>query len=70
MVAAVFNAANEIAVGEFLRERIAFGMIAKTVEYVLSATTPAAVTSLEDVFQADADARRLAVDYLGRKLCS
>ena len=64
------NAANEIAVGEFLRERIAFGMIAKTVEYVLSATTPAAVTSLEDVFQADADARRLAVDYLGRKLCS
>ena len=64
------NAANEAAVAAFLEERVPFGAIARTVAHVLEATPQTPVASLEDVFRADAAARRRAEDFIGRNLCS
>ncbi len=57
-----FNAANEVAVQLFLEERITFGRIAEIIERVVSADSHNGgdATSLEDVMDADAEARRLA----------
>jgi 1-deoxy-D-xylulose-5-phosphate reductoisomerase len=56
----VLNAANEVAVAEFLAGRLPFGRIPGLVEDVLQAVPAAAVRSLEDVMEADARARRTA----------
>ncbi|MSR40568.1 MAG: 1-deoxy-D-xylulose-5-phosphate reductoisomerase [Phycisphaerales bacterium] len=62
---AVFNAANEIAVEEFLARRIRFLDITRIVEATLERFAPASkrastTLSLEDVFAADAGARLYA----------
>jgi len=62
----VLNAANEVAVGEFLHRRIPFGKIAQIVDEVLSNTPQTAVNSLEEVFAADRQARELAEAYIRR----
>ena len=61
---AVFNAANEIAVDAFLRERIPFLEIPEIVERTLEAFPPREPETLEDVLAADAEARRIAAERI------
>ena len=53
----VFNAANEVAVGAFLQERLDFPSISAVVETVLSEVQTLPVTEVADVFEADRIAR-------------
>jgi 1-deoxy-D-xylulose-5-phosphate reductoisomerase len=55
-----FNAANEIAVDAFLQERIGFLDIAPLVEDALARSEGAPARDLDELVEADADARRLA----------
>jgi len=59
-VANVMNAANEVAVHAFLSGRIGFLDIVATVERTLERLAPARPSSLEEVFEIDAEARRVA----------
>jgi 1-deoxy-D-xylulose-5-phosphate reductoisomerase len=54
------NAANEIAVAAFLDRRIGFLEIARVVEETLERVDGAPARDLEELVDADADARRLA----------
>ncbi|MBV8166399.1 MAG: 1-deoxy-D-xylulose-5-phosphate reductoisomerase [Alphaproteobacteria bacterium] len=56
----ILNAANEIAVASFLGARVGFLDIARIVEETLAAMPGQRITSLEDVFEIDASARRNA----------
>ncbi len=56
----VLNAANEIAVEAFLKERVGFLDIAAIVEETLAATPAGELTSLDDAMAADAAARASA----------
>jgi 1-deoxy-D-xylulose-5-phosphate reductoisomerase len=62
---AVLNAANEVAVANFLAGRLAFTRIAGVVEEVLSRVPPGRALTLEDVLAADALARTTAEEQLG-----
>ena len=62
---AVLNAANEVAVDEFLRGRIGFTDIARLIEEVLNQVTAVAADDLETILQADRQARRLACEQIG-----
>jgi 1-deoxy-D-xylulose-5-phosphate reductoisomerase len=55
-----FNAANEVAVAAFLAGRLPFLGIAETVEETLASVDGAAAHNLDELFDADAEARRLA----------
>jgi len=57
----VLNAANEVAVQAFLDRRLNFTGIATVIDKVLQRLGSSSVKALEDVFAADAAARRLAV---------
>ena len=59
---AVLNGANEAAVGLFLRERIRFADIARLVERAMEEIPHSAVSALEDVLEADAQARRVVLE--------
>lgn len=59
---AVLNGANEAAVGLFLQERIRFADIARLVERAMEEIPHEAVAALEDVLEADAQARRVVLD--------
>ena len=54
---AILNAANEIAVAAFLAGRIGFLDIADTVSRVLDGYLPKTLTTLDDLFSVDAEAR-------------
>ncbi len=54
---AALNGANEAAVGLFLQDRIVFGEIAEYVDRALQRVPVKALPGLEEVLQADADAR-------------
>ena len=54
-----YNAANEVAVGAFLEGRLPFLGIADAVEETLAAVDGAAARDLDDLVEADAEARRL-----------
>jgi len=54
---AVLNAANEVAVEEFLHQRITFPQIAEQVAKVMDMHTVVAGPSLDDIFEADRWAR-------------
>jgi 1-deoxy-D-xylulose-5-phosphate reductoisomerase len=56
----VLNAANEVAVGAFLAGRLGFLDIAALVEAVLAACAGGVATSLDEILQVDAEARRRA----------
>lgn len=56
----ILNGANEVAVGAFLRERIPFGRIPEIICAALDAVPHTAITSIEDVYEADAAARAFA----------
>ena len=61
---AVLNGANEAAVAAFLREEIPFGGIAMLVEGALEKLAGMSANTLEDIFEADAQARRVAAELL------
>ena len=54
------NAADEVAVAAFLEGKIRFDQIPRVIEDVLSATSSAALQSIQEVLEADRDARQLA----------
>src|SRR5207244_1318398 len=55
-----FNAANEVAVHAFLEGRLPFLAIAEVVEATIAEADGAAARDLDDLQEADAEARRLA----------
>ena len=57
---AVFNAANEVAVANFLAEKIGFTDIPKVISRVMESCDDTPIGSLDDLLAADAAARRLA----------
>ncbi|MEE8321276.1 MAG: 1-deoxy-D-xylulose-5-phosphate reductoisomerase [Gammaproteobacteria bacterium] len=59
---AILNAANEVAVAEFLQGNIRFTDISKVVESVLSNVNRHAATSLDVVLADDAEARQFAYE--------
>jgi 1-deoxy-D-xylulose-5-phosphate reductoisomerase len=59
---AVLNAANEVAVEAFLAGRLRFDRIAALIGDVLDRADHREATALEDLFDADAAARRLAAE--------
>jgi 1-deoxy-D-xylulose-5-phosphate reductoisomerase len=70
----VLNAANEVAVAAFLTQRLGFLDITRLVERVLShaerAGVVTALSSLDDVWAADAFGRRMASEMAGHLLGS
>ncbi|MCI0435072.1 MAG: 1-deoxy-D-xylulose-5-phosphate reductoisomerase [Gemmatimonadetes bacterium] len=62
---AVFNAANEVAVGRFLEGRLSFGELAGVIEEVLSSLDPVPAESLDVVLDADRRAREAAARAAG-----
>lgn len=60
----VLNGANEEAVAAFLREEIPFGAITRLVEGALDKLAGLPAGNLEDIFHADAQARRVVRDLL------
>lgn len=60
------NAADEIAVAAFLEGDLSFPGIAAVIEYVLEKTPHTKLCSIEDVLDADAEARRIARDAVVR----
>ncbi len=64
---AVLNAANEVAVEEFLERRLGFCDIPKVIERVMSEHSPTREPTLEQVLDADAWARECAVSV--RRSC-
>jgi 1-deoxy-D-xylulose-5-phosphate reductoisomerase len=59
-----YNAANEVAVGAFMREEIPFGRIADAVAAAVDGVGRRPLDGLDDVREADRDARRLAEAWL------
>jgi len=65
--AVVFNAANETAVDEFLAGRINFVNIVGLIEHCLDRHDVKTSLSLEEIFEADAWARREVLRSLNRR---
>ena len=63
---AILNAANEVAVAAFLDKQISFLSIPRVIEAVLDALPANAGCSLEDVLDADGEARRVARQQIGQ----
>ena len=60
---AVYNAANEVAVAAFLQNQVPFLAIPRIIEHTLTAVKLSEPTTLAQVLEADAEARRLAHQY-------
>jgi 1-deoxy-D-xylulose-5-phosphate reductoisomerase len=58
--ACAYNAANEVGVAAFLEGRLPFLAIAETVEETLVAVDGAPARDLDELYESDAQARRLA----------
>jgi 1-deoxy-D-xylulose-5-phosphate reductoisomerase len=63
---AILNAANEVAVESFLAGRLGFNGIAAVIENVLAAAAVEPLSSLDDAWAADRDARERALGEVGR----
>lgn len=61
----ILNAANEVAVEGFMAGKIGFLDIARTVEETLARTDRTPLTTLDDVLEVDAMARRAARELVG-----
>jgi len=59
---AVLNAADEVAVGAFLKGMIPFPAIPEIVEHALSRVSVVPIGSVDDVLDVDAEARRIATE--------
>ncbi len=66
--AAVFNAANEVAVQEFIGGRIKFVDITELIEHCLNKHNVKTSVSLEELLEADAWARREVMECLKQKV--
>ncbi|MHC4624076.1 MAG: 1-deoxy-D-xylulose-5-phosphate reductoisomerase [Planctomycetota bacterium] len=66
--AAVFNAANEAAVEEFLAGRIRFANIIELIEHCLNKHSVTTHVSLEELLEADAWARKEVTECLNQKV--
>jgi 1-deoxy-D-xylulose-5-phosphate reductoisomerase len=64
---AVLNAANEVAVAHFLAGGIGFPEIPRLIEAVLARSHTTAVETLDDVLEADRDARACAENWLAER---
>ena len=64
---ALLNAANEVAVQEFLDGRLGFTQIARVIEDVLAEVSPVTAHDLQAVLDADAHARRAAHGQIRRR---
>src|ERR1700731_3369900 len=60
------NAADEVAVAAFLEGCIAFDEIPRIIENTVSASNSGKLGSIQEVLQADSEARRYAQEQLGR----
>jgi 1-deoxy-D-xylulose-5-phosphate reductoisomerase len=60
------NAADEIAVAAFLEERLPFLGIPEVIERVLARTPRTRFEKMDDVLSADAEARRIAKEEVGK----
>jgi 1-deoxy-D-xylulose-5-phosphate reductoisomerase len=60
------NAADEVAVAAFLEQRLPFLGIAEVIERVLERTPRLKFEKMDDVLTADAEARRMAREEVGR----
>jgi 1-deoxy-D-xylulose-5-phosphate reductoisomerase len=67
---AVLNSANEEAVDAFLHNRIAFPRIAEVVAESMEQVNHGDENNLEDILEADREARRVAVSLIAGKSCS
>ena len=63
---AALNAADEVAVAAFLDRRMTFSGISQVIESVLSRMPRSKPGSIQDVLAADAEARRLAAEEIGK----
>lgn len=61
---AVFNAANEIAVAAFLKDRLSFPGIPAVIEDALERADGRPLSQIDDVLAADARARRVAENFV------
>jgi 1-deoxy-D-xylulose-5-phosphate reductoisomerase len=61
---AILNAANEVAVESFLKRRMPFTAIPVMIEQVMQSVSRKDIASLEDVLEADREARETAHDWL------
>jgi 1-deoxy-D-xylulose-5-phosphate reductoisomerase len=61
-----YNAANEVAVAAFLDERIRFVDIARVVDATLAGVSGAPAADVDGLFEADAEARAVARQRIGR----
>jgi len=66
--AAVFNAANEAAVQEFLAGRIKFTSIVELIEHCLNTHNVSTNVPLEELLQADSWARKEVIECLNQKV--
>ncbi len=62
----ILNAANEVAVRNFLDKNIGFLDIVRIVGETLSAAPEGRLNNLDDVAEADAEARRIAEELIGK----
>ncbi len=60
----ILNGANEAAVAAFLKDEIPFGGIARLVEGALAQLGPMPADTLDDIFHADSEARRVVAELL------
>ena len=64
---ATLNAANEVAVEEFLNGTLPFTDIAHVIEDVLGNATISAANTLDDILEADTAARVIARERIARR---
>lgn len=62
--ACVLNAANEVAVDAFLKEKIKFLQIPEVIEHCMEKVNYIANPSIEDYILSDKETRQLALDYI------
>lgn len=62
--ACTMNGANEVAVAAFLARQCGYLEIVRSIEYALNKASFSAQPSLNDLHQANSEARRLAAEYL------
>lgn len=60
----ILNAANEVAVDAFLKNRISFLSISKIVDLTLNKARICTINNVEEILQEDKDARRLASSFV------
>jgi 1-deoxy-D-xylulose-5-phosphate reductoisomerase len=63
----ILNAANEVAVHAFLNERLGFLGIPAVIEGTLEQLPARPVHSFESLYEADADARRIASELVAQE---